>query len=118
MAKYKISNDYSFFTKNNDVLRNELNPDRTVKKYVVIDDTEHNIKGQEGRLELIEEKRIIAPILPKPEIPEKKEESKPKEKEDAESASNTERIKSDDKQESGAAKEGTEKEDESKGRTV
>lgn len=77
MANYKLSNDYVFFTKNGEPLQNKLNADRTVKEYHIIDDRLHDIKGQEHKLELIVEKKIIEP--PKAEVkePPKPEEQKP-----------------------------------------
>lgn len=63
--KYKLRGDYTFTTKNNTFLRNELDKDGAVKgKPIIIDDREHNVEGQLHKLELISEKK------PEPKEPE------------------------------------------------
>lgn len=87
MAKYKLSNDYTFFGKGNSFIRNKLNGDSSVIEHVIIDDAVENIKGQEHKLELIEEIKQYPQITEKTKIqepPKEVKEEAPKEETKAE----------------------------------
>jgi hypothetical protein len=68
MAKWKIRGDYTFYDKKGNPVQNDLGPDKSVKKTVIIDDKENPVEGQEHKLELVKDIQKAPKVVP-PEQP-------------------------------------------------